>query len=254
MPRREDIVSCIDVTIMYRFAYRALPSPDSKIFPAFGAGAAVTHAAGLGGKRFINFSKPHACVIALILQHGSKRTPARIEHRLGQLGLGERGGIDVADEESTVGLDELSAQFVKEIFAPIRNLGVNRSASVSMPGALCPGEEGFQVAVEALSAPPRIFFGNLLHRLNRQMQAALPARSYLARQTAKPWGVLVLHPQAQDPDRAGSRTGHPYSLPKNDPITPRQTSRNAGRGRHAALRASLSLAGLKAGVSRGEMG
>src|SRR3984957_11433908 len=106
MSRREDIVSCIDVTIMDRFAHSALPSPDSKIFPAFGAGAAVTHAAGLGGKRFIDFCKPHACVSALILQHGSKGAPARIEHRLGLSGLGERRGIHVADEDRTVGLDQ----------------------------------------------------------------------------------------------------------------------------------------------------
>jgi hypothetical protein len=45
MSRREDIVSCIDVTIMDRSAHSALPSPYSKIFPAFGAGAAITHAA-----------------------------------------------------------------------------------------------------------------------------------------------------------------------------------------------------------------
>jgi hypothetical protein len=68
MARREDIVSCIDVTIMDRSAHSALPSPYSKIFPAFGAGAAVTHAAGLGGKRFIDLRKPHACDIALVLQ------------------------------------------------------------------------------------------------------------------------------------------------------------------------------------------
>jgi hypothetical protein len=63
MSRREDNLSCIDVTIMDRFAHSALPSPYSKIFPAFGAGAAVTPAAGLGGKRFVDFIKPHACVI-----------------------------------------------------------------------------------------------------------------------------------------------------------------------------------------------
>jgi hypothetical protein len=92
MSRREDIVSCIDVTIMDRFAHRALPSSDSKIFPALGAGAAVTRAAVSGGKRFIDFRKPHACVRALVQQHGSKGAPARIEHRLGKSGLGERGG------------------------------------------------------------------------------------------------------------------------------------------------------------------
>jgi hypothetical protein len=41
---------------MDRSAQTALPSSYSKTFPAFGAGAAFTHAAGLGGKRFIDFT------------------------------------------------------------------------------------------------------------------------------------------------------------------------------------------------------
>src|SRR6202171_6529101 len=150
MSRREDIVSCIDVTIMDRSAHSALPSPYSKILPAFGAGAAFTHAAVLGGKRFIDFIEPHACVIAFVQQHGSKCAPARIEHRLGQSGLCESRGIHVADDDSTVGLDQAGTQFVQEIFSAIRDLGVNRSGSVSMTGALCAGEDGFQVAVKAL--------------------------------------------------------------------------------------------------------
>ena len=47
------------------------------------------------------------------------------------------------------------------------------------------------------------------------------------------------------------------SLSKNTLSTlriPTQTSRNAGPSRHAALGMSLSLAGLKAGLSRGEIG
>src|ERR1700730_6414820 len=83
MSRREDIVSCIDVTIMDRSAHSALPSPYSKIFPAFRAGAAVTHAAGLGGKRFINFIAPHAFVRSLGKQHGSECAPDPIDHRRG---------------------------------------------------------------------------------------------------------------------------------------------------------------------------
>jgi hypothetical protein len=150
MSRREDIVSCIDVTIMDRSARSALPSSYSKIFPAFGAGAAVTHAAGLGGKRFIDFVEPQACVIAFILQHGSKCAPARIKHRLGHSGLRKDGGIHVADDDSTVGLHQTGAQFVQEIFAPIRDLGVNRAGSVSMTGALGTSQSRFQVAVKAL--------------------------------------------------------------------------------------------------------
>jgi len=93
MSRREDNVSCIHVTIMDRSADSALPSSYSKIFPAFRAGAAVTPAAGLGGKRFVYFCKPRACVSAFVQQHGSKCAPTGIEHRLGQSGLSKSGGI-----------------------------------------------------------------------------------------------------------------------------------------------------------------
>src|ERR1700688_1754050 len=150
MSRREDIVSCIDVTMMDRSAHSALPSSYSKIFPAYWAGAAFTHAAGLGGKRFIDFREPHACVSAFVQQHGSKCAPAGIEYRLGLSGLCQSGGIHVANEDSTVGLHQTGAQFVQEIFAPIRDLGVNRSGAVSMMGALCAGQGRFQVAVKAL--------------------------------------------------------------------------------------------------------
>jgi len=122
MSRREDHVGCIDVTIMDRFAHSALPSAYSKIFPTFRAGAAVTPAAGLGRKRFIDFIKPHACVSAFVQQHGSECTPTRIEDGLCQSSLCERGGIHVANEDRAVGLDQTGAQFVQEIFAPIRDL------------------------------------------------------------------------------------------------------------------------------------
>jgi hypothetical protein len=71
MSRREDVLRCIHVTIMDRAAKAALPSPYSKTFPALRAGAAVTHATGLGGKRFLDFFEPHACVIAFVPKHGS---------------------------------------------------------------------------------------------------------------------------------------------------------------------------------------
>jgi hypothetical protein len=56
--------------------------------------------------------------------------------------------------------------------------------------------------------------------------------------------VLVLHPQAQDPDSGVPRTGHPYSIPKNHLRILWQTSRNVPWD--ATTRRSLSLAGLKA--------
>src|SRR5258708_6455383 len=409
MSRREDIVSCIDVTIMDRSAHSALPSSHSKTLPAFRAGAAVTHAAGLGGKRFIDFLEPHACVSAFIQQHGSECAPSRVEHRLRLSSLRQRGGIHVADEEGTVACHQAGAEFVQKISSAVSDLGVNRPSAVSLARTLRACQGGFQVAVKTLgldrwqslitergkgpqpqidaqtrdraienrsdgrfisliprlraghtdiqipasaavfaeiprtqfevgetiavpqrqptsrevdlspsitnrsdfkgnpaegpactatlapgqsdllmlSAPPRVFFRDLLHRLDGQMQGTVTARDPfeerpeiksrqesplalehfdrqfvaiiehrvdLARQAAKPCGVLVFHPQAQHPDSGRSIAGHPYSIPKGHPITPWQTSRNAGCGRHARLPVSLSLAGLQASGSRGEIG
>jgi hypothetical protein len=41
--------------------------------------------------------------------------------------------------------------------------------------------------------------------------------------------VLVLHPQAQDPNGSRSSTGYSYSIPKSHSLTRGQTSRNAWR-------------------------
>src|SRR5258708_1698199 len=157
----------------------------------------------------------------------------------------------------------------------------NPTEGPACTATLAPGQSDFLM----LSAPPRVFFRDLLHRLDRKMQGTVTARDAFeerpeiesrqkpplalehfdreviavveyrvdfAGQAAKPLRVLVLHPQAQDPNSGKSRAGHPYSIPKSDPITPWQTSRNASRGTHARLRVSLSIAGLKASVSRGK--
>jgi hypothetical protein len=150
MSRREDIVSCIDVTMMDRSARTALPSSYSKTFPALRAGAVATHATGLGGKRFVDFLEPHACVSAFIRQHGSERTPPRVEHRLGLSGLRESGSVHVANEHSTVTIGHTGAQFVQEVFPPIGNFGVNRSSTRSVARPLSARERGFEIAVEAL--------------------------------------------------------------------------------------------------------
>jgi len=126
MSRREDILSCIDVTTMDRSAHTAPPSPYSKTFPASRAGAAVTHAAGPGGKRFIDFIEPHACVSALVPKHGSKRTATSrvflsdLLHRLhGQIqgALPARGAFQKrpeidAGQEAPFALEHLDRQSV----------------------------------------------------------------------------------------------------------------------------------------------
>ncbi len=150
MPRREDILSRIDVTIMDRSAHTALPSSYSKTFPAFRTGAAATHAAGLGGKRFIDFIEPHSCVSAFIPKHGSKLTPPRIEHRLRERSLCQGGSIHIANDDLAVRSHQACAELVQKILPPIRNLGVNRPGASFISRPLSFGKLRLQVAIEAL--------------------------------------------------------------------------------------------------------
>lgn len=212
-------MSSIDVTIMDRSANIALPSSYSKTLPALRAGAAVTRTAGLGGKRFVDFLEPHACVIALVLQHGSKCTPPRIEHRLCLSSLGEGGGIHVADEDGTTASHETGAQFVQEIFSAISHLRVNRSGALSFARPLRARQNGFETSIKTLGIDRRHTH------------------------------VLVLHPQPQDPNSSGRITGYPYSIPRNCLIGPRKPSGQEGHAPHARL----SPSDLKARVSLGEI-
>ena len=140
---------------MDRSAQSALPSYYSKTFPAFRAGAAATHAAGLGRKRFIDFIEPYACVSAFIPKHGSKRTPSRIENGLCLLSLCKGGGVHVADEYRTVGFHQTCAELVQKIFPPILDLCVNRPGTRLLTRPLRSIKLGFQTAVEALGLDRR---------------------------------------------------------------------------------------------------
>jgi hypothetical protein len=155
MSRREDILSSIDVKIMDRSANTARPSSYSKTLPAFRAGAAVTHAAGLGGQCFVDLIEPHACGSALVLQHGSECAPARIEHRLRLSSLCKRGGIHVPDEDGTVGFHQASAQFVQEILPAVRDLGVHRSDRFLFSHPLRACQCWLEIAVKALDLDRR---------------------------------------------------------------------------------------------------
>jgi hypothetical protein len=122
-----------------------------------------------------------------------------------------------------------SRRLHQEIFSPIRDLGVNRLGSVSMARTLCACQGGFQVAVKALGLERR---QNLITERGKTLQ---PEIDSLTR------------------DRAIEDRADGGFIPRNSPITPSKTLRNAGNGIQAALRAALSLAGLKASVSRGEI-
>jgi hypothetical protein len=232
MSRREDIVSCIDVTIMDRCAHRALPSPDSKIFPAFGAGAAVTHAAGLGGKRFrdLGMNRSNSVSMAGALCAGQERFQIAVKaigidrwSLITERGKRAQPQIDSHTRHRTIE-DRTDGGFISLLrsianCSDLEGYPAERAAGTT---TLTPGEPNFSM----LSAPPRVFFRDLLHRLDGQMQGAV---ADLARQAAKP------------------RRVHPYSIPK--------LLQNTGKTvLNTQKRLLLSLAGLNVVVSREELG
>jgi hypothetical protein len=73
MSRREDSLSCIDVTIVDRSAHTALPSSDSKTLPAFRAGAAFTQQAQDPNR--VGLSRPvHTSRIAMLRLQDRRKT------------------------------------------------------------------------------------------------------------------------------------------------------------------------------------
>lgn len=85
-------------------AVQTLPAPHRQPGEPFGPAAATADVTFLGGMSLIEFLEPHVCAIALVLQHGPERAPARIEHGLCRASLREGGGVHIADEDHAVPL------------------------------------------------------------------------------------------------------------------------------------------------------
>jgi hypothetical protein len=159
MPGCENVLGGVDVTVVYRSTFAASPFSYSKTFPAFRASAPVTAATGLGGIRLIDLLEPHACDIALILQHGPECTPARVENRFGLVRLRKGGGIHVANEERTIASNKPGAEFVMKVFSTVRNLGVDRPDPTFLVCALGTGPLCFQLSIVLLRLNDRAIAG-----------------------------------------------------------------------------------------------
>jgi hypothetical protein len=152
MSDRENVLSGINVSVMYRAAVLARPFSYSKTFPASGASAALTPAAGLGRVRFVNLVKPHACASALVPEHGSQRAPTRIRYAFGMFGSGKFRRADVADEDRAALSYKRSAKLMQEVIPAISDFGLNCPGAISLARALC----GCQGRLEVPVKPGRI--------------------------------------------------------------------------------------------------
>lgn len=149
-PAVADVDRGVDVAVVLRAAARALPVPNGQALAAGGAGPGAAGAAVLGGVALVDRLEPHACVIALVLQHGPKRAPPRVQHGLGHAGLGERARIDVTHEDRLARTNQRGREFVQVVFPAVGCLGVNRLDASLVARALGQGQRRLQVAVELL--------------------------------------------------------------------------------------------------------
>jgi len=81
----------------------------------------------------IDLPDPATGVFALVLQHRSKRRPARIGYGLGHGRFRKASRVHIANENCTVFLDKVGAQLAQEVFPAICDLGMNRLGSVFVP-------------------------------------------------------------------------------------------------------------------------
>src|ERR1700757_3821832 len=135
---------------MDRLAAWTSPAPHGESFKPLGALARAADGALLGGVALVDLPEPSACVIALVLQHGSVAAPAGVVHALGEPRSSQLGGIHIADEDGRVLAHARRGVLVQEVLPAVGDLGVQRTHAVLLARALGAGDLRFQIAIEAL--------------------------------------------------------------------------------------------------------
>ena len=92
--------------------------------------------ASLGGASFVDDLKNHACVIALIFQHGFQHSPASIQNRFRKFGFDHCLAGYVANEDCRILIHELAAVLMERILPSVFDFGMNCFDSFLVPGSL----------------------------------------------------------------------------------------------------------------------
>jgi hypothetical protein len=96
---QENIASGVDITIMRDATLSTYPASYSEVCDTFRPRLAGARRTDSGRERFIHFLIPSPVRRRFIAEHVSEGRPACIKNRLRQAGLGESGGIHIADRD-----------------------------------------------------------------------------------------------------------------------------------------------------------
>jgi hypothetical protein len=101
-----------------------------------------------GGERFIHFLVPSPVRNRLVAEHASEGRPACIEYGFRQVGLGESGGVYIADRNMIELSNDVGRALMVKVTAGIGDTGVDVRRLASFTGALRDSEFPGQVLEE----------------------------------------------------------------------------------------------------------
>src|SRR5271155_3403167 len=112
------------------------PVSYSEVCDTFRPRLAVAKRTDSGRARFIDFLVANPVRSRFIAEHASEGRPASIKDGLRQAGLGESGGIHIADRDVVELSNDAGRELVVEVTAGIGDSGVNVGRLTSFAGPL----------------------------------------------------------------------------------------------------------------------
>src|SRR5271156_1920416 len=127
---------------------RTYPSSYSELCDTFRPRLGMAKRTDPGRERFIDFLVPSPVRNRFVTEHASEGRPACIEDGFRQAGLGESGGVHIADRDVVELSNDVSRAFMVKVTAGIGDTGVNVRRLTSLTGPLRDSEFVGQLAQE----------------------------------------------------------------------------------------------------------
>jgi hypothetical protein len=147
----EDIESGVDITIMRDTTLGTYPTSYSEVCDTFRPRLAGARRTDSGRERFIHFLVPSSVRYRFVAEHASEGRPACIENRLRQAGLGESGGIHIADRDVIELSNDAGREFMVKVTARMDDARVEVGCLPPFAGPL-----GGTELVSQLPQKPRV--------------------------------------------------------------------------------------------------
>ncbi len=119
----EDILSRVDVPIMRNTTLGTYPASYSEVCDTFRPRLGSARRTDSGRERFIHFLVPSPVRSRFVAEHASEGRPACIENGFRQAGLGESGGVHIADRDVVKLSDDARRELVVKVTARMSDTG-----------------------------------------------------------------------------------------------------------------------------------